>query len=71
MLPPRGEQNNYLSNNYNRMISLIDFLKKYSTIPNQFIDDFYKIIDYKEINNNEITIDLNDVVKWLNIQKKN
>jgi phage anti-repressor protein len=68
--PPRGEQNNNLSNNYNRMISLIDFLKKYSTIPNQFIDDFYKIIDYKEINNNEMTIDLNDVVKWLNIQKK-
>ena len=51
------------------MLNYKDFLKKYSTVPNQFIEDFYKITNYKEINNNEMTIDLNDVVKWLVIQK--
>ena len=51
------------------MLNYIDFLKKYSTVPIQFIEDFYKISDYKEINNNEMTINLNDVVKWLVIQK--
>ena len=51
------------------MLNYKDFLKKYSTVPNQFIEDFYKLTDYKEINNNEMTIDLNDVIKWLVIQK--
>jgi hypothetical protein len=32
------------------MITFAEFLKKYSTIPNLFIDDFYGIIkDYKEL----------------------
>ena len=26
------------------MITFAEFLKKYSTIPNQFIDDFFKIL---------------------------
>ena len=51
------------------MISFIDFLKKYSTIPNQFLDDFYKIFNHSTINSNEINIDLDDVIKWLQIQK--
>ena len=51
------------------MLYYKDFLKKYSTVPNQFIEDFYKITDYKELNNNDMTIDLNDVVKWLVIHK--
>jgi phage anti-repressor protein/predicted GIY-YIG superfamily endonuclease len=53
------------------MLNYKDFLKKFSTVPNQFIEDFYKLTDYKEINNNEMTIDLNNVVKWLKIIKKN
>ena len=35
------------------MLNYKDFLKKFSTVPNQFIEDFYKLTDYKEINNNE------------------
>ena len=52
------------------MLSFIDFLKKYSIIPISFINDFFKIIDYKEVNSLDKTIDLENVVKWLNIQKK-
>jgi len=51
------------------MISFIDFLKKYSTIPNQFLDDFYKIFNKNNIDSNEINIDLDQVIKWLKIQK--
>ena len=51
------------------MITFIDFLKKYSTIPNQFLDDFYKIFNHINLNSNEINIDLDNVIKWLNIQK--
>ena len=51
------------------MITFINFLKKYSTIPNQFLDDFYKIFSHTTINSNEINIDLDNVIKWLHIQK--
>lgn len=51
------------------MIEFIDFLKKYSNIPNQFLDDFYKIFNHTTINSNEINIDLDNVIKWLNITK--
>jgi len=51
------------------MITFINFLKKYSTIPNQFLDDFYKIFSHTTINSNEINIDLDNVIKWLDIQK--
>jgi hypothetical protein len=51
------------------MITFIDFLKKYSTIPNQFLDDFYKIFNHTTINSNEINIDLDNVIKWLQIKK--
>ena len=34
------------------MITFAEFLKKYSTIPNQFINDFYSIIkDYEDLDN--------------------
>jgi superfamily II DNA or RNA helicase/phage anti-repressor protein len=56
-------KNNYTKNN------LYDFLKKYSTISNQFLDDFYKIFNHSTINSNEININLDDVIKWLQIQK--
>ena len=51
------------------MITFIDFLKKYSTIPNQFLDDFYKIFNNTTLDNNQININLDIVIKWLNIQK--
>lgn len=51
------------------MITFIDFLKKYSTIPTQFLDDFYKIFNHTTINSTEINIDLDNVIKWLDIQK--
>ena len=34
------------------MLSFIDFLKKFSIVPNQFIDDFFNLMDYKDINSN-------------------
>ena len=52
------------------MITFIDFLKKYSTIPNQFLDDFYKIFNHTTIGSNEINIDLDNVIKWLQIKKQ-
>lgn len=51
------------------MISFLDFLKKYSTIPNQFLEDFFKFFDYKNIEHNEKIINLDDVIKWLDINK--
>ena len=51
------------------MITFTDFLKKYSTIPNQFLDDFNKIFEHTSIDSKEINIDLDNVIKWLNIQK--
>ena len=53
------------------MISFLDFLKKYSTIPNQFLDDFFKLFNYESIDNTEKIVNGNDVVKWLQIQKHN
>jgi phage anti-repressor protein len=46
------------------MTSFPDYLKKYSTISNKFIDDFFGIHDYK-IMENSIYIDFDLVVKWL------
>ena len=51
------------------MLAFIDFLKKYSIIPNQFLVDFYKIFNNSELDSNEINIDLDIVIKWLNITK--
>jgi len=45
------------------------FLKKFSTLSNDFIDDFYNIYNP---NNNEMTdypINLETVAKWLNVKK--
>jgi superfamily II DNA or RNA helicase/phage anti-repressor protein len=53
----------------NDVLSFIDFLKKYSNVPNQFIDDFFSLIDYKEYESSEKIVDLDKVVKWLDINK--
>ena len=46
-------------------LSLKDFLKKYSTLSNDFIDDFYSIYDFNQHNNNDFIININVVAKWL------
>ena len=48
------------------MLSFINFLKKYSTIPNIFLDDFFNI--FNNIDTNDISINIEKVSKWLNIQ---
>jgi len=44
------------------------FLKQFSTIPNDFIIDFY-VIAKEEYTDNEIVINFDIVCKWLNIRK--
>jgi len=50
-------------------ISLKEFLKKYSTLSNDFIDDFYSIYDFNELNNNNFIINLEIISKWLKSKK--
>ena len=50
------------------MISLQDFLKKYSSISNIFIDDFFSLYT-TETTDNDIVINFNKLVNWLNIRK--
>jgi phage anti-repressor protein len=46
------------------------FLKQFSTIPYDFITDFY-VIAKEEYTDNEIIIDFTNVSKWLNVLKEN
>ena len=39
------------------MLSFIDFLKKYSNVPNQFIDDFFSLMNNKEFESDEYESD--------------
>jgi hypothetical protein len=39
-------------------LSLKDFLKKYSILSNDFIDDFYTIYDFNENNNDDFIINM-------------
>lgn len=50
-------------------ITLIDFLKKYSTVNNQFIDDFYGLYDIK--NPDKFNVNLNTLATWLKCKKYN
>ena len=50
------------------MITFAEFLKKYSTIPNQFIDDLFKILNYNDYDD-KFFIDFDKVVKWLGQRK--
>ena len=49
-------------------LSLQDYLKKYSSINNKFIDDFFGLYDFKT-SNDDFVIDLEHVSKWLNCKK--
>jgi len=50
-------------------ITFKEFLKKYSLLSNEFIEDFYKIYDYNEHNNNDFIINLEVIAKWLESEK--
>ena len=47
-----------------------DFLKRFSTIPSNFISDFF-IIAKEEYLDNEIIIDFDIICKWLKVLKEN
>ena len=51
------------------MLTFYEFLRKYSTIPNTFLDDFYKLFNYQSTNNHKKIVNVDDVIKWLGIQK--
>lgn len=51
------------------MISLQDYLKKYSTVNNQFIDDFFGLYDNKT-KTSDYVLDLNVISKWLKSRKE-
>lgn len=58
-----------MNNNINN-ISLQEYLKKYSSISNKFIDDFFNLYNVNTTNN-DFVINLDNIVKWLKAHKKN
>jgi len=50
------------------MINLQQYLKKYSTVTNKFIDDFFGLY-YVNTNNNNFVIELITITKWLDTTK--
>ena len=46
-----------------------NFLKKYSDVPNGFLDDFFNI-SKESYRDNQFIINFDIVVKWLNVQKQ-
>lgn len=51
------------------MITLKDFLKKYSNISNKFIDDFFSLYDLNTTDDDFI-IDIDILADWLNVHKR-
>jgi superfamily II DNA or RNA helicase/phage anti-repressor protein len=49
---------------------IIEYIKKNSTIPDEFINKFFVLYDYK-INENNLIIDFNDLCDWLIMRKDN
>ena len=45
-------------------LSLQDYLKKYSSINNKFIDDFFGLYNVKT-SNDDFVIDLENLANWL------
>jgi len=50
-------------------MDLRNFLKKYSTLNNDFIDDFYNIYDPDKNTLNNFSINIEIVAKWINSKK--
>jgi phage anti-repressor protein len=53
----------------NKDISLQEYLKKYSTINNKFIDDFFNLYD-EDTTDIDFVINLDKLVMWLKTEKK-
>ena len=54
----------------NYQLSLQDYLKKFSSISNKFIDDFFSLYD-ENTDNNDFVVDIDSVAKWLKIVRGN
>ena len=52
----------------NQLVSLSEYLKKYSTISSSFIDDFYALYNYNT-NDDDFVINLEILAKWLKAEK--
>lgn len=50
-------------------LNLQEYLKKYSTINNTFIDDFFSLYNV-ETNENDFVIDLDKITKWLKTRRE-
>lgn len=50
-------------------MKLREFLKKYSTLSNDFIDDFHTIYTLEEENEDDFIINIDTVAKWLSCAK--
>jgi len=48
------------------MKTFLDFLKKYSSISNLFLEDFFSLYD-NNTSENDFVIDLKNVAKWLKV----
>ena len=49
----------------------VDFIKEYTTISNDFIDDFFEIFnDDIEVYNNSFIVNSNTLMKWLDMKQK-
>jgi len=59
-------KNEYVIDKYNNKVK--DFIKKYSNIPSEFIDNFYSFYDEGK-NEYDFTINLDLVAKWLDVRK--
>ena len=47
-----------------------EFLKKFSTLNNNFIDDFYNIYDPDKNILNDFSINIDTIAKWINTRKR-
>ena len=52
-------------------MKLVDFLKKYSTMPNAFIDDFYQMFESDSHYKDKFRVDLDLCARLLNSKKGN
>ena len=49
-------------------LSLQDYLKKFSSISNKFIDDFFSLYD-ENTNNDDYIVNFDIATKWLKLRK--
>jgi len=52
----------------NEPLSVPEFLKRFSTIPNQFIDDLFFLVD-GNTTQVDFVVDLEKAAKWLTVRK--